>query len=62
MTFKKKWAGLRRRAPAPTPARVEKLTRQLWEFGEEIRLARLDLHPITPKPGVLRTPDREERA
>jgi beta-N-acetylhexosaminidase len=28
-----------RRTPAPTPARVEKLTRQLWEFGEEIRLA-----------------------
>jgi beta-N-acetylhexosaminidase len=25
----------------PTPARVEKLTRQLWEFGEEIRLATL---------------------
>jgi beta-N-acetylhexosaminidase len=28
-----------RRAPAPTSSRVEKLTRQLWEFGEEIRLA-----------------------
>jgi beta-N-acetylhexosaminidase len=42
LAFKKKQAGLRRRAPAPTPARVEKLTRQLWEFGEEIRLARLD--------------------
>jgi len=28
-----------RRTPAPTSARVEKLTRQLWEFGEEIRLA-----------------------
>jgi len=27
------------RTPAPTSARVEKLTRQLWEFGEEIRLA-----------------------
>jgi beta-N-acetylhexosaminidase len=30
-----------RRTPPPTPARVEKLTRQLWEFGEEIRLATL---------------------
>jgi beta-N-acetylhexosaminidase len=30
-----------RRAPAPTPARVEKLTRQLREFEEEIRLATL---------------------
>jgi len=29
------------RAPSPTPARVEKLTRQLWEFEEEIRLATL---------------------
>jgi beta-N-acetylhexosaminidase len=29
------------RAPLPTSARVEKLTRQLWEFGEEIRLATL---------------------
>jgi beta-N-acetylhexosaminidase len=28
-----------RRAPAATSARVERLTRQLWEFGEEIRLA-----------------------
>jgi len=31
-----------RRVPAPTSARVEKLTRQLWEFEEEIRLATLD--------------------
>ena len=30
-----------RRAPALTSARVEKLTRQLWEFGEEVRLAML---------------------
>src|SRR5713226_8648617 len=36
---KKSMAG--RRTPAPTSARVEKLTRQLWEFGEEIRLATL---------------------
>jgi beta-N-acetylhexosaminidase len=42
MTFKKKWAGFRRRAPAPNPALVEKLTRHLWEFGEEIRMATLD--------------------
>jgi beta-N-acetylhexosaminidase len=27
------------RTAAPTPAQVDKLTRQLWEFGEEIRLA-----------------------
>jgi beta-N-acetylhexosaminidase len=29
----------RGRTPAPASARVEKLTRQLWEFGEEIQLA-----------------------
>ncbi len=40
LAFKKKWLA-RRRTPAPTSARVEKLTRQLWEFGEEIRLATL---------------------
>ncbi len=38
LAFKKKNLPTRRTA-APTPARVEKLTRQLWEFGEEIRLA-----------------------
>jgi beta-N-acetylhexosaminidase len=42
VAFKKKWAALRRRAPVPGPAKVEKLSRQLWEFGEEIRLATLD--------------------
>jgi hypothetical protein len=26
---------------APTAAQVEKLSRQLWEFGEEIRMATL---------------------
>jgi beta-N-acetylhexosaminidase len=39
LAFKKKY--LMRRAPAPTSARVEKLTRQLWEFGEEVRMAKL---------------------
>jgi len=55
LAFKKKRLA-RPPAAAPTPARVEKLMRQLWEFGEETRLAMLDLHPITPKPGVLGTP------
>jgi beta-N-acetylhexosaminidase len=40
MAFKKKgiehWVTRRGKA-APTSARVEKLTRQLWEFGEETR-------------------------
>jgi beta-N-acetylhexosaminidase len=42
LAFKKKWPGLRRRSLPPTPTRVEKLTRQLWGFGEEIRLATLE--------------------
>ncbi len=45
LAFKKKSfirkSAARRRTPAPTSARVEKLTRQLWEFSEEIRLATL---------------------
>jgi beta-N-acetylhexosaminidase len=36
--FKNKSAA-RRHIPAPTSDRVERLSRQLWEFGEEIRLA-----------------------
>jgi beta-N-acetylhexosaminidase len=40
-SFEKK-SGASRRTPAPTSARVEKLTRQLWEFGEEIRMATLE--------------------
>ena len=41
LAFKKKYLP-RSRTPVPTTAKVEKLTRQLWEFGEEIRLANLD--------------------
>jgi beta-N-acetylhexosaminidase len=45
LAFKKKAlnrkSAARRRTPAPTSARVEKLTRQLWEFGEEVRIATL---------------------
>jgi beta-N-acetylhexosaminidase len=41
LAFKKKSAEIKRRAPAPTIAKVQKLSRQLWEFGEQIRLAKL---------------------
>jgi len=45
LAFKKKVlkniSGASRRKPASTAARVDKLSRQLWEFGEEIRLATL---------------------
>ena len=37
LAFKKKYL-LRRRTGSPSSAQVEKLTRQLWEFGEEIRM------------------------
>jgi beta-N-acetylhexosaminidase len=41
LAFKKKHLSVRH-APPPTAARVEKLTRQLWEFGEQVRLDTLD--------------------
>ncbi len=46
LAFKKKWKA--RRSPVPTAAATEKLSRQLWEFGEEIRLSTPDLqeHPL----------------
>src|SRR5271157_1145569 len=40
LAFKRK-ALARRRTPSPTSARVERLTRQLWTFAEETRLATL---------------------
>ncbi len=41
LAFKKKSSALRRRSPAPTPARLERLSRQLWEFSEQVGIARL---------------------
>jgi beta-N-acetylhexosaminidase len=40
LAFKKRWKP--RRAPIPTVAIAEKLTRQLWEFTEEIRIDTLE--------------------
>jgi beta-N-acetylhexosaminidase len=37
--FKKKSKELKRPTPAPTAAKLEKLSRQLWEFSEQVRLA-----------------------
>ena len=42
LSFKKKWTKALRHRPAPASTTVEKLTRELWEFGEEVRLAALD--------------------
>ncbi len=38
LAFKKKSAKTLRRAKAPTGPMVEKLSRRLWEFGEQVRL------------------------
>jgi beta-N-acetylhexosaminidase len=37
--FKKNSRELKRPAPAPSAAKLEKLSRQLWEFSEQVRLA-----------------------
>lgn len=41
-SFKKRRKELRRRAGPPTRAIVQKLSRELWEFGEQVRMDRLD--------------------
>jgi beta-N-acetylhexosaminidase len=41
LAFKKRSPALKRRPPAPTPEMLQKLSRQTWEFGEEVRLAML---------------------
>ncbi|MGA7792303.1 MAG: hypothetical protein WCA19_04640, partial [Candidatus Acidiferrales bacterium] len=42
LAFKKKSAKLLRRKAAPSSATVEKLSRKLWEFGEQARLEALN--------------------
>jgi beta-N-acetylhexosaminidase len=41
LAFKKKWTKDLRPAKVPTVAAVEKLSRRLWEFGEQVRLGPL---------------------
>jgi beta-N-acetylhexosaminidase len=38
LAFKKKSKELKRRGAAPTAAKLERLSRQLWEFSEQVRL------------------------
>jgi len=40
-SFKKKWKKELRAVKEPSPPAIEKLTRQLWEFGEQVRLGPL---------------------
>jgi len=42
LAFKRKHAASFRANAAPTAATIEKFSRSLWEFGEQVRLARLD--------------------
>jgi beta-N-acetylhexosaminidase len=41
LTFKKKSAKMLHRAAQPSATTVEKLSRRLWEFGEQVRLEKL---------------------
>jgi beta-N-acetylhexosaminidase len=43
LTFKKKSAELKKKVQPPTQEKVQKLSRQLWEFGEQVRLSALEL-------------------
>jgi beta-N-acetylhexosaminidase len=44
--FKKKSKELRRRPPAPSPEKVSRLSTQLWEFSEQVRLQALSLSAV----------------
>lgn len=41
LAFKKQSGALKRKATPPSREKLERLSRQLWEFGEEVRLAKL---------------------
>jgi hypothetical protein len=41
LAFKKRSSALKRKAPLPTQKKLERLSRRVWEFGEEVRLAKL---------------------
>jgi beta-N-acetylhexosaminidase len=45
--FKKKSPELKRRMPPPTPEKVSRLTTQLWEFSEQVRLQALSVSAAT---------------
>jgi beta-N-acetylhexosaminidase len=42
LAFKKQSASILRGSKAPSQPNIEKLSRRLWEFGEQVRLAQLD--------------------
>ncbi len=42
LAFKRKSAKILRKAKSPSAATIEKLSRKLWEFGEQVRLEALN--------------------
>jgi beta-N-acetylhexosaminidase len=44
--FKKKSKELKRRTPAPAPEKISRLSTQLWEFSEQVRLQALSLAAV----------------
>jgi hypothetical protein len=44
--FKNKSPELKRRAPAPAPEKISRLSTQLWEFSEQVRLQALSVSAI----------------
>lgn len=49
LAFKKRWAKALRGAKTPSDSAVEKLSRKLWEFGEEVRLESLSRDDSGPR-------------
>jgi len=45
LAFKKKSKALKRRSPSPTAERIQRLSRQLWEFSEQVRLEAIKRQP-----------------
>ncbi len=50
MAFKKKWAKTLRPSKSPSAATAEKLSRRLWEFGEQVRLDALSRQVAPRRP------------
>ncbi len=44
-SFKRKSAELKRRTPAPSPEKIRRLSTQLWEFSEQVRIEGLSAEP-----------------
>jgi beta-N-acetylhexosaminidase len=49
LAFKKQSAEVKRRVSTPTQAKMEQLSRQLWEFSEQVRLANINNQDLNPQ-------------